>query len=145
MKWSQVQALKADEFRRLCGVKKATFLHMAEIIKTALKRKKAKGGRPNKLSAEDMVLMTLSYWREYRTYFHVGQSYNIGESGTYKIIRWVEDEIKQHKEFHLPGRKALLKSDREYEIVLMDATESPVERPKKNRNIITQERKSVIR
>jgi hypothetical protein len=29
--------------------------------------------------------------------------------------------------FSLPGRKALLKSDMDYEVVLIDATESPVE------------------
>jgi hypothetical protein len=34
----------------------------------------------------------------------------------------------------LPGRKALLKSDVEYEVVLIDATETPIERPKKNKN-----------
>jgi hypothetical protein len=31
----------------------------------------------------------------------------------------------------LPGRKALLKSDMEYEVVLIDVTETPIERPKK--------------
>ena len=31
----------------------------------------------------------------------------------------------------MPGRRALLRSDMEYEIVLIDAIESPVERPKK--------------
>jgi hypothetical protein len=31
----------------------------------------------------------------------------------------------------LPGKKALLKRDVEYEVILIDASESPVERPKK--------------
>ncbi len=31
----------------------------------------------------------------------------------------------------MPGRKALLKSDVAYEVVLIDATETPIERPKK--------------
>jgi hypothetical protein len=43
--------------------------------------------------------------------------------------------------FSLPGRKALLKSDMEYEVVLIDATESPVERPKKSKNATTVVRK----
>ena len=34
-------------------------------------------------------------------------------------------------EFSLPGKKELFKSDMEYEVILIDATESPVERPKK--------------
>jgi hypothetical protein len=45
----------------------------------------------------------------------------------------------------LPGRKALLKSDVEYEVVLIDATESPIERPKKNKKTFTQARKKDIR
>ena len=41
-------------------------------------------------------------------------------------------------------RKELLKSDTEYEVVLIDATETPVERPQKNKESITQERKKDI-
>ena len=46
---------------------------MVELINQALVQKKAQGGRP-KLSVEEMVLMTLEYLREYRTYFHISQS-----------------------------------------------------------------------
>jgi hypothetical protein len=31
----------------------------------------------------------------------------------------------------LPGKKALLKSNVEFEVILIDATETPIERPKK--------------
>jgi len=34
-------------------------------------------------------------------------------------------------QFSLPGKKALLKSDMEYEVILIDAAETPIERPKK--------------
>ena len=37
----------------------------------------------------------------------------------------------KHPDFALPGRKSLIKSDMNYEVVLIDATETPVERPKK--------------
>jgi hypothetical protein len=33
----------------------------------------------------------------------------------------------------LPGNKALQKSDTDYELILIDATETPIERPKKYR------------
>jgi len=33
--------------------------------------------------------------------------------------------------FSLPGKKELLKSDMEYEVILIDASESAIERPKK--------------
>ncbi|EHL29001.1 hypothetical protein LDG_8997 [Legionella drancourtii LLAP12] len=45
----------------------------------------------------------------------------------------------------MPGRKALLKSDVEYEVVLIDATESPIERPKKTKNTFTQAKRKDIR
>ncbi|WP_197710996.1 helix-turn-helix domain-containing protein, partial [Acinetobacter baumannii] len=36
-------------------------------------------GRPPKLSIEDQILLGLSYWREYRTLFHVATSYGVSE------------------------------------------------------------------
>lgn len=82
--------------------------------------------------------MTLEYIREYRTYFHIGQSYGISESSAYKTVKWVEDILIKHPDFALPGRKALAKSDIEYETILIDTTESPIERPKKDKNTIIQ-------
>lgn len=104
---------------------------MIKILEEADKEKKTKGGRRNKLSIENQLLMALEYIREYRTYFHVSQSYGISESSCYKGIKWIEDTLIKHPDFALPGRKALLKSDMEYEVVLIDATEMPIERPKK--------------
>ena len=80
---------------------------------------------------EDRLLMALEYIREYRTYFHVVSSYGISESSCYRNVKWVEDTLIKHKDFSLPGRKALLKSDVDYEVMLIDASESPCERPKK--------------
>jgi len=47
----------------------------------------------------------------------------------------------KHPDFSLPGRKALSKSEMEYEVVLIDATETPIERPKKSKNITIQEKR----
>ena len=63
----------------------------------------------------------------------VGSSYGISESSCYRNIKWIEDTLIKHPEFALPGRKALLKSDRDYQVVLIDAAETPIERPKKIR------------
>ena len=145
MKWKYVKGLQPEAFRRLTGVKNSTFEKMTTILAQAHASKKAQGGRPNKLSIEEMLLMALEYLREYRTYFHISQSYGVSESSAYKTIRWVEDILINCKEFSLPGRKALLKSDMDYEIVLVDATESPIERPKKNKNIITRVKRNGIR
>jgi hypothetical protein len=89
-----------------------------------------------------MLLAALEYIREYRTYAHVAASYGMSESQIFRIIRWVEDTLVKDGTFSLPGRKALLKSDMEYEAVLIDATESPVERPKKSKKDTTAARKN---
>lgn len=145
MKWEDIKKLDEESFRRLTGVKKATFTKMTEILEVAHRKKKSRGGRPNKLSIELMLLMTLEYLREYRTYFHISKSYGLGESNAYQTIRWVEDCLIRSREFSLPGRKALLKSDVEYEVVLVDATESPIQRPKKSKSTITQAKRNVTR
>ncbi len=136
----------ADEkFRRLTGVYPKTFNKMVEILQAAHLKKKARGGRPNKLSIEDMLLMALEYWREYRTYYHIGVSYGLSESNTYYAIKWVEDVLIKDGTFFLPGKKALLDENSEYEVILPDATETPIERPKRGKKITILERKNVTR
>ena len=131
MKYEKIKDYKDEEFRRLSGVKRATFKKMIEILRSAEKKKKARGGKPNVLPMEERLLMALEYIREYRTYFHVASSYGISESSCYRNIKWIEESLIKHPDFALPGKKALLKSDMEYEVVLIDATETPIERPKK--------------
>ena len=144
MKYESIKNLSCEKFRRLTGVKKLTFDKMAYILHEADKKKKAKGGRKSKLTVEDRLLMALEYIREYRTYFHVSQSYGVSESTAYDIIKWVENTLINHPDFALPGRKALLSSDIEYEVILIDSTETPIQRPKKSKNIITQAKRSAI-
>jgi len=141
MKYKKLKKFTDEEFRRLTGVKKTTFQKMVDILKEAEREKKKAGGKPNKLIMEDRLLMTLEYLREYRTYFHVASSYGISESSCWRTARWIEDILIKHPDFALPGRKVLLKSDMEYEVILIDATQSPIERPKKNKNIFTLARK----
>ena len=131
MKFEMVKGLDEEKFRRLTGVKRTTFDKMVDILGQEVRGRKTTKGRKKKLSLEDMLLMTLEYIREYRTYFHISQSYSVSESNAYITVKWVEDTLIKHPDFALPGRKALLKSDMEYEVVLIDASESPIERPKK--------------
>ena len=137
--------MKEKDFRRQTGVKIETYEKMVEIVKEAHSAKKARGGRKNKITVEKMVLMTLEYLREYRTYFHIGKSYGVSESYAYKIIKWVEDVLIKDGSFALPGKKALLKNEIEQEVILIDATETPIERPKRGKSFTIQERKSDIR
>lgn len=78
--------------------------------------------------------MTLEYWREDRTYFHIAKSWGINESTAYRIIRKIEDILMKSRAFTLPGKKKLQKSDYQIEVVVIDVTETPIERPKKTKN-----------
>lgn len=131
-KYNQVKKLEEGAFRRLTGVKKSTFEVMTEILKEAEGQIRRRGGPKPKLIMEDRLLMVLEYLREYRTYFHIGTNYGLSESQVQRIHRWIEKTLIKDKRFHLPGRKKLIESDGDIEAVLIDASETPIERPKKN-------------
>jgi len=142
MKYDQIKNEDGEKFRRLTGIKRATFDLILKILISAEKKLKARGGKPNKLSMEDRLLMTLEYLREYRTYFHISRSYGVSESACYRNIRWIEDTLIKDGTFSLPGKKELVKSDMQFEVVLIDATETPIERPKKNKSISILEKRN---
>jgi hypothetical protein len=129
MKYETIEHLKDTEFKRLTGVQRETFAEMLKVVEKGL----PDFGRPPKLSRADQLLMTLMYWREYRTEFHIAQSYGVSEATVCRTIRKVEDALVRSKKFRLPGKKALQPSDTVFEVILVDASEQPVERPKKAR------------
>jgi len=130
-KYEELKQLSPQQFRRLTGVKQETFSEMINILLAVQNGRYRKAGRKSGLSIEDKLLMALEYLREYRTYFHLGRSYGLSESACYRACRWVEDALIKSGTFSLPGKKALLESDVEYELILVDASETPIERPKK--------------
>jgi len=140
MRYETVQTLNDEEFKRSTGVQRKTFEQMLQVVETGLRD----FGRPTKLSRADQLLMTLMYWREYRTEFHIGLTYGVSESTVCRTIQKVEKALISSKQFHLPGRKALQPSDTVIEIVLVDATEQPIERPKKDKNAITAAKRNGI-
>lgn len=139
------ERMRDTVFRRLTGVKKATFLEMQFVLEAAEVQKKARGGRPATLSVRERLLMTLEYWREYRTYLHMAQARGVSESSAYQSIRWCEDTLIKSGQFTLPGKKSLRESGQTYEVVLVDVTETPVERPKKSNAVATRARRSDTR
>ena len=68
----------------------------------------------------------------------------MSERCAYETIGWVEDTLIKSKEFALPGKKALLKSDNEFEVILIDAVESPIARPKKTKKILFWEKEKAL-
>jgi hypothetical protein len=131
MRFEWVKKLSEGEFRRLTGIKRATFGAMLSVLREAEYAKERKGGKKPKLALEDRILLTLEYWREYRTQFHIASSYGVSESSVCRTIRWIEDVLIGSGAFSLPGKQALRTEEISYNVLVLDATETPIERPKK--------------
>jgi hypothetical protein len=140
MKYETIKQLKDSDFKRLTGVQRKTFDLMLKVVEKDLRD----FGRPAKLNRADQLLMTLMYWREYRTEFHIAQSYGVSEATVCRTIHKVEEALARSKQFRLPGKKALQASNMEFEVVLVDVSEQPVERPKKVKNGTTAVKRSII-
>lgn len=141
---STFKNLTDDKFRRLTGIKKKTFDKMLEILGEKEVEKNQLGGRPNKLSLEERLLVWLEYMREYGTYFHIATKHKISESACFRNCVWIEDILIKSKEFKLPNKKELL-NNLNIEVVVVDASESPIQRPQKNKENTTRGRKRGIR
>jgi hypothetical protein len=133
MKYAHIKSLSDSQFKRLVGIKISTFSEMLDVIQ--VDRSDHHRGRPSKLGIEDQLLMTLSYWREYRTLFHTAMSYGIHESSASRIITRIENTLIKSKKFHLP-KKLPQGQGVDWEVVVVDATEMTIERPKKTKNIL---------
>jgi len=127
MRYETIKHLKDTDFKRLTGVQRETFEKMLKVVEKGQRD----FDRPPKLSRADQLLLTLMYWREYRTEFHIAQSYGISESAVCRTIQRVEDALVRSGKLRLPGKKALQSSDTVFEVVLVDASEQPIEHPKK--------------
>ena len=141
MRYIDFKDIHPKKFRRLTGLKKLTFNAIIKVLRASEEKKQKQGGPKYRLSIEDRVLMFLEYLREYRTYGHIAQSRNISESACYRCISWIEDELIQCGLFNLPGKKVLLGDEYSSNQILLDVTESPIQRPKKSKKDTTLERK----
>jgi DDE superfamily endonuclease len=139
MHYKTIEHLKDSDFKRLTGVQRATLEQMRKVVEKGL----GNFGRPSKLSRADQLLMTLMYWREYRTEFHIAPSYGLSEATVCRTIRKVENALVRSGKFRLPGKKAFQASDTVFEVVLVDVSEQPIERPKKAPNGIIVAKRSV--
>ena len=129
-------------FKRYTGIHKATFNGMLEAMQQ-YEAAKTKSGRPSALSLEEQILLSLTYWREYRTLYHISMDFGIHESSASRIIRKVEDVLVDSGKFELPKKlPCRVDDDINWRVVIVDATETPIERPKKTKATIIAVRKN---
>lgn len=130
MNYTIAQTLSADQFKRRFGIQRETFNAMLKALKPEWRVSPKPGTKP-KLDLDDRVLVALEYWREYRTYFHIGSSWGISESTVCRIVHWVEDTLMRSRRFRLPGKGQLVRGFGTPTVVIVDVTETPIERPKR--------------
>ena len=139
MRYETAKDLKDSDFKRLCGVRKETFQEMCQIIQQAEDGKTS--GRCSDLSISDQVLLTLGYWREYRTMFHLGQDFGLHESNVSRTIKKVENILIKCGKFSLPSKRRLLDEDA-ISYTVVNVSEITIERPKKNKSVVTAAKRS---
>ena len=129
-------------FKRYTGIHKATFNGMLEAMQQ-YEAAKTKSGRPSTLSLEEQIVLSLTYWREYRTLYHISMDFGIHESSASRIIRKVEDILIDSGKFELPKKlPSRVDDDISWSVVIVDATETPIERPKKTKSTTIAVRKN---
>ena len=140
----RIKKLKKENYQKIFGIKKDTFDKMLELLNETYRTEHLKGGHPPKLSVLDRLVIMLSYYREYRTMENIAFDYGVAKSTICECIKWVENILIKSEEFSLPQKKELV-NDTDIEVVLVDATECEIERPKKNsKNTIQEKRKSTL-
>ena len=123
-------------FKRYTGIHKATFHEMLNALQQH-ETKKTKSGRPSALSLEEQILLALTYWREYRTLYHISMDFGIHESSASRIIHKIENILIDSGKFELPKKLPSRVDDNiNWSVVIVDATETPIERPKKPKRLL---------
>ena len=132
MRYENLTRFNDKEFKRLVGVPRPLFAQMVTILQEA-ERAKKKSGRPHTLTIEDQLLLTFNYLRSYSTQIELSADYNLAESNVNRTIQKVENALIQSRIFALPKRNQKF-SEEDY--VIVDVTESQIERPKKTKKIL---------
>jgi Helix-turn-helix of DDE superfamily endonuclease len=101
MFWKVLSQYSATSFKRATGIHKSIFLELVQIIAyyKSHHRKSPQKGRKAVLSTEDLLLMVLTYLREYLTQYHIGLTYGLSESTVCETIRTIEDIIIKDNQY----------------------------------------------
>lgn len=140
--FEKTASLNDAAFKQLIGVKRATFAEMVRLLAQNYEKTHLKGGRPRKLSLEDQLIMTLRYLRHYDIQLKLAFDFEVGEATVHDTLVWVEDCLFESGRFSLPDTEQFLKEEAVTDIAI-DVTESPIERPKKDKKPPIQEKRSV--
>ena len=132
----RIKNLKEEQYQKIFGAKKKTFDKMLEILNNSYIKLHSKGGKKPKLSVLDKLIIMLDYYREYRSLENIAFDYGVVKSTICDSVKWVENILIKDGTFSLPKKRKLQEDNIEVEVLLVDATECEIERPKKTEKLV---------
>jgi hypothetical protein len=135
--YEKIEKLGEKEFKLITGVTREVFWDMLGVLIRKYEDEHVKGGQPG-MAVELRLTLALEYWREYRTFRHMANDHQISRTEINRAVLWVENTLSESEEFKLTDIKARFaekkedeeEGEDEAEILLIDVTEQPIERPK---------------
>ena len=132
--FNQLNSDDPNNFKRATGISKEHFDYLRNKVDEYILSQQVlnpimqRGRKPSKLFLNDCILITLYYLRHYPTFKNLGNIFNISESYCQKIYTRYARIIAQVET--LPNRKELINDPPE--ILIIDVSEQPIERPVKH-------------
>jgi len=127
-KYEIIKTYNDKKFKRVTGIPRVLFETFVGILNFSLNEKHKKGGRKPKLSVENILLLYLTYYRDYSTFFSLGSSFGIDESNAYRWIKWCEEIISTSFLSMINEITDITKINVAHEH-LVDVTECSIQRP----------------
>jgi hypothetical protein len=135
--YEKLELLSEKEFKLITGVTREVFWDILGVLMRRYEDEHAAGGQPG-MAVELRLTLSLEYWREYRTFRHMANCHQISKTEINRAVLWVENVLSESEEFALCDLKSRFSAaedeeetvEAEAEILLVDVTEQPIERPK---------------
>ena len=141
----RIEKMPTSRYKEIFGVEKHVFDRLLRLLEVSdAYQRKSGAGRKSQLSVLDKLVITLQYWREYRTYRHIAFDYGVGKSTIGEAIIWVENTIIASGLCNLKSSRELRDNTSQIKIAIVDVTEQAIERPKRGRKTGIPARKSTI-
>ena len=144
--YEKIEKLEEKKFKQITGVTREVFEQMLVVLRRKYAEEHAQGGQSG-MPVELRLTLALEYWREYRTYEHMANDHQIKKSVINRAVLWVEDTLRESKEFKIAELKERFKpgEDSIISVIIVDVEEQPIERPFENQGESYSGKKNVTR
>lgn len=133
--YNNYKNLDDKKFKEAVGIPKILFEIIIPMLSEKVKELHKNGGRTPSLCIEDLLLMTLKYYRDYPTFSSLGLIFGINKSNVFRWVTKIENMLNDIFEnvinieikcidFNKKGKEITISEK------LVDVTECTIQRPK---------------